>query len=82
MVQSRIEALDAEERRVLRAASIFGQTFWSGGLEALLHGASPKLIDDVLRSLERKELVARRGEGRFLQATELLFRHALVRDAA
>src|SRR4051812_23110619 len=31
MVEARLEALDTETRRVLRAASVFGQTFWRGG---------------------------------------------------
>lgn len=82
MVQSRLEALDVEERRVLRAASIFGQTAWTGGVVALLQQGSAGAIDDVLRSLEKRELVARRGDGRFPNTTEFIFRHALVRDAA
>src|SRR5258708_7784329 len=36
MVQARLEALGAEARRVLRAASVFGEIFWSGGVPALL----------------------------------------------
>ncbi len=82
LVQSRVEALSMEERRVLRAASVFGQTFWSGGVATLLSGSSPAALEDVLRALEKRELVARRGEGRFASTEELLFRHALVRDAA
>ena len=34
MVQVRLEAFDAEARLVLRAASIFGETFWAGGVSA------------------------------------------------
>src|SRR5262249_4308088 len=36
MVQARLEALEPEARRVLRAASIFGQSFWRGSVIALL----------------------------------------------
>ena len=35
MVQARLEALEPEARRVLRAASVFGQTFWRGGVVTL-----------------------------------------------
>src|SRR5207244_1957039 len=30
MVQARLEGLEPEARRVLRAASVFGQVFWRG----------------------------------------------------
>ena len=35
MAQARIEGLEPAARHVLRAASVFGQTFWPGGLAAL-----------------------------------------------
>ncbi|MFO0574823.1 MAG: protein kinase [Polyangia bacterium] len=36
MLQSRIARLGAQLRRVLRAGSVFGETFWRGGVVALL----------------------------------------------
>ena len=36
MVQARLEELDPAERAVLRAASVFGERFWLGGVEAIL----------------------------------------------
>ncbi|WP_437720726.1 protein kinase domain-containing protein [Sorangium sp. So ce861] len=79
MVQARLEALDVEERRVLRAASVFGETFWEGGARALVGGApvAPRLAE-----LARRELVVRRHEGRVAGEVEYGFRHALVREAA
>ncbi|WP_437852803.1 serine/threonine-protein kinase [Sorangium sp. So ce363] len=38
MVHARISALDPAERRVLRAASVFGEVFWAGGARRLLGG--------------------------------------------
>ncbi|WP_437525492.1 protein kinase [Sorangium sp. So ce726] len=38
MVHARISALDPAERRVLRAASVFGEVFWAGGARCLLGG--------------------------------------------
>ncbi len=79
MIQARLEALDAEARRVLRAASVFGQTFWEGGVSALLGGAP---VDGWLRSLVERELCAESHGGRFPGETEYAFRHALIREAA
>src|SRR5213075_820205 len=49
MVQARLDALGPDARRVLRAGSVFGATFWRGGVEALL-GHTPDL-DGVLERL-------------------------------
>jgi hypothetical protein len=38
MLQSRLSYLEPGARRLLRAASIFGETFWRDGVRALLHG--------------------------------------------
>ncbi|HVY49779.1 MAG TPA: AAA family ATPase, partial [Minicystis sp.] len=38
MVEVRLEALEPQARQVLRAASVFGQVFWSRGVGALLGG--------------------------------------------
>ncbi|WP_437991739.1 protein kinase domain-containing protein [Sorangium sp. So ce145] len=83
MVQARLESLDGEARRVLRAASVFGQKFWRGGLMALLGGErrAPQ-VDGWLAVLVDRELIARRGEGKFRSEDEYAFRHALVREAA
>lgn len=83
MVQGRIEAMEAEARRVLRAASVFGQTFWPGAVAALLGGTS--MLNEVrewLDTLDQREVVTRRNESKFPSEREYAFRHALVRDAA
>ncbi|MBI2895872.1 MAG: protein kinase, partial [Deltaproteobacteria bacterium] len=83
MVQSRLEALSHEARRVLRAASVFGQVFWEGGVAALLgQKRRPADLERCLDELVRGEAVVRRGEGRFAGQAELAFRHALVREGA
>ncbi|WP_437587922.1 protein kinase domain-containing protein [Sorangium sp. So ce1000] len=79
MVQARIEALDAEARRALRAASVFGQAFWPSGVSALLGGVE---VTRWLSELERREVIHRRGPGRLRGEVEYRFRHALVREAA
>ncbi|HEY2366109.1 MAG TPA: serine/threonine-protein kinase PknK, partial [Polyangiaceae bacterium] len=84
MVQRRLDTLQSESRRVLRAASVFGETFWRSAMSAHLGTTSNPLsrVDDRLEELVRLELVTRRSESRFAGEEELTFRHALVRDAA
>jgi tetratricopeptide (TPR) repeat protein len=79
MAQARLEGLDPELRRVLRAASIFGRTFSPGGVEALLGGAA---AGDRLGDLVAGELLVRRVEAAPQGELEYGFRHALVREAA
>jgi eukaryotic-like serine/threonine-protein kinase len=83
MVQSRLGALNDEARRVLRAASVFGETFWAGGVAVLLGGAerAPRVRARLAELIER-ELVINRGESRFLGEEEFAFRHALLREGA
>jgi eukaryotic-like serine/threonine-protein kinase len=83
MVEARLERLDPMARRVLRAASLFGEVFWRGGLLALTGGDyKASEVDDWLSELARREIVQRRDVSRFPSEHEYQFRHALVRDAA
>jgi tetratricopeptide (TPR) repeat protein len=83
MVQARLEGLTPEERRVLRAASVFGQTFWKDGVSMLLGGADQaRDVDAWLDGLCAREILIRRGAERFPGQQEHAFRHGLVREAA
>ncbi len=79
MVQARVEAFEPPARRVLRAASVFGQVFWRGAVVALM-GDEP--CDDWLAELTSREAITRRNEARFAGEVEYIFRHTLLRDAA
>jgi tetratricopeptide (TPR) repeat protein len=76
LVAARFEALSAEARRVLRAASIVGQKVSPDAVAALLacEPNAPWLVH-VWGELERAEVLGSRGG-------EVGFRHALLRDAA
>jgi len=79
-VAARLDKLDPDARRVLRAASVFGQAFWRGGVAALVS-------DEVgttawLDALAAQEIVQRRPESRFDREPEYVFRHSFVREAA
>ncbi|MBI2893225.1 MAG: protein kinase [Deltaproteobacteria bacterium] len=85
MVQARLDSLGSEARRVLRAASVFGERFWHGGVVALLGGLQTGVgagAREELGRLEACELVTRRARAALPGETEYVFRHALVREAA
>jgi len=97
MVQARLEGLTPEARRVLRAASVFGQHFWRAGVKALLRDHTENEVAEQLEDLAHRELVVRRTgdsslrtdtrfstfpEARPSGEGEWAFRHALVREAA
>ncbi|HEU4409563.1 MAG TPA: serine/threonine-protein kinase PknK, partial [Polyangiaceae bacterium] len=83
MLQASLGALAPEQRRLLRAASTFGEVFWPSGVQVLL-GAGQRLapVAEGLEALIERELLVRRPGGRFPAEPELGFRHALVRDSA
>ncbi|MET0592725.1 MAG: AAA family ATPase, partial [Polyangiaceae bacterium] len=80
MVEARLAKLDPEARRVLRAGSVFGQTFWKASAAALLGGQVR--LTEWLRDLTEQELVSKRSSGRFPGEEEYAFRHGLLRDGA
>jgi tetratricopeptide (TPR) repeat protein len=98
MVEGRLARLDPAERRVLRAASVFGQVAWRDGILALLGGReSPVTItappapgrvqaanelDAALLRIVESEFLAKRLDGRFPGQIEYVFRQAIVREAA
>lgn len=83
MLQARFDELGDEAKRVLRAASVFGEVFWTEGVEALLGRAHATFsAAEWLDELAQREIITPRREGRFPQRHEYKFRHALVRDAA
>ncbi|UQA62595.1 serine/threonine-protein kinase PknK [Polyangium aurulentum] len=83
MVQSRLGMLADEDRRILRAGSIFGEVFWVGGVAELV-GAPERatFVRERLAALAERELVEMRPSSRFRGEHEVSFRHALLADGA
>jgi tetratricopeptide (TPR) repeat protein len=81
MVQSRLGALEDGERRILRAASVFGETFWEGSVRALL-GDDAIDLGARLDDFAQRELLTRHDQSRLSGEVEYVFRHALVREGA
>ena len=83
ILQARLQHLEPELQRVLRAASVYGGTFWRGGVLALMRPCmSADRVDQHLEELTRRELITKNGSSRLLGDTEYAFRHVLVREAA
>ncbi|MBN1210526.1 MAG: protein kinase [Myxococcaceae bacterium] len=83
MLQFRLQRLEPGLRHVLLAASIFGRSFWSSGVRALLEQElTPEELERSLKRLADLEMIQRQAGSRFPGESEYRFRHALVRDAA
>lgn len=83
MLQARIGRLDSGARRAVRAAAVFGQTFWQGGVATLLGLPTDDAeVKASLAAMVHAELVQPHTSSRFAKESEYGFRHALVRDAA
>jgi tetratricopeptide (TPR) repeat protein len=83
VVHARLDALDLSARLVLRAASVFGQSFWHGGAVALSGGEERTVeVHDALERLVQAEFVRRHNESTLHDEVEYQFANALIRDAA
>lgn len=83
MVQSRLENLDREARRILRAASIYGEVFWEGGVRALLGDTIPATgISRWLDVMVENEMLSRVMDDKFPSEPTFAFRHGTFREAA
>ncbi|HEX3759608.1 MAG TPA: protein kinase [Kofleriaceae bacterium] len=83
MVETRLARLAVEARRVLRAASVFGEVCWESGVTVLLGGAmTAATVTEWLAALVDQELLVVRPGSHFPGERELAFRHALLREGA
>jgi tetratricopeptide (TPR) repeat protein len=82
MTHSRIEKLESDARRVLRAASLFGVSFWREGVARLVGPEAEGTLDEWLSELRRREWIIARPESRFHGTVEYTFRHVTVHEAA
>jgi len=78
-VQVRFDAVGEGCKLVLRAASIFGQTFTAAGVKALVDDMSDEDVDRWLEILVDKEILFCRPLG---SSRQHAFRHALLHQAA
>jgi eukaryotic-like serine/threonine-protein kinase len=84
MTHARLFALDEDSRRILRAASVLGETFWAGGVAALLGHLSGRSsgVQDRIDALAEQDIVQRQASTRFPGEIEYTFRNALLHEGA
>lgn len=81
VAQARLDRLEPEVRKVLRAASIYGDVFWLEGVAALV-GEEAARLEPILAALVDHEAVIPSDPSRFGGFREFTFRHTLIREAA
>jgi hypothetical protein len=81
VAQARLERLEPDVRKVLRAASVFGDVFWLEGVSALV-GSPPSLLQAIIDALVDQEAIAPSERPHLAGAQELCFRHTLLRGTA
>ena len=73
VLQARLDALTAAERRAVQLASVVGPVFWDDALHTLDPNAPP-----MLPALEQKAMVQTRVESAFAGTREAAFQHQLL----
>ena len=78
-IAARIDALAPDARTVLLHASVIGELFWRGVLEAI---GKFDDVDASLETLEARDLVRRHSQSLVEGDVEFAFKHVLIRDVA
>ncbi len=79
IIAARVDQLPPPERQVILDASVVGDFFWLGSLQALGGNGS---LTDTLQSLERRDMVRLSPSSRIAGDQELAFKHGLIREVA
>jgi class 3 adenylate cyclase len=79
VILSRIDLLSPTEKQVVQQAAVVGRAFWSGAVE---HLTGKTDLDEILRTLCRRELVLERLTSSIAGEVEYIFKHVLIRDVA
>lgn len=81
IIAARLDALRAEDKRLLQDAAVVGKVFWVGAV-ATISGTARDDLDRGLRELVRRELVRRERQSSVEGESEYAFRHELIREVA
>jgi len=80
IIAARLDALPADERRVLQDASAVGRIFWRGPLAAIAGGDAG--LDAALDVLESRDLIRLQSSSSVFGDREYIFKHVLTREVA
>jgi class 3 adenylate cyclase/tetratricopeptide (TPR) repeat protein len=79
LIAARIDALAADEKRLLQSAALVGRVFWPGALVEL----APELgVGALIDSLVERELVVPEEHSGITGERAFRFKHGLIRDVA
>ena len=81
IIAARLDALPAEEKRLLQLASVLGKVFWLGAV-AHAGGMERRAAEVHLHALKRKDFVQRARRSTVADEAEYSFLHVLVREVA
>ena len=81
LIAARLDALSPADKELLQSAAVIGKVFWTGNLTAVV-GLDRWSVEERLRALERKELVARSKASSIAGDSQWTFGHILIRDVA
>jgi class 3 adenylate cyclase/tetratricopeptide (TPR) repeat protein len=81
LLAARLDSLEPYERQLVQQAAVVGRTFWEGSLAGVAQDVGFDL-DDVLTSLQEKDLVVPSTGSQLAGEPEYAFKHVLIRDVA
>jgi class 3 adenylate cyclase/tetratricopeptide (TPR) repeat protein len=81
IIAARLDTLSDEEKVLVQDAAVVGRTAWVGAVCAL-SDHTPQRADEIIHSLERKQLVRRNRRSSFAGEIEFTFGHALTQEVA
>lgn len=79
LLQTRLDALEPQEKSTAQRSAVVGRNFWTGVLETMQPEAA---VLPILKQLEVREMVYPRHESAFVGEHEYIFKTMLLRDVA
>jgi predicted ATPase len=81
IIAARLDTLNPEEKLLVQDAAVVGRTAWVGAVCAI-GGHSPWQAEELIHSLERKQLMRHNRRSSFAGEVEFTFSHALTQEVA
>jgi eukaryotic-like serine/threonine-protein kinase len=82
LVEARLSTLAPEDRRLMRAASVFGEDFWSSAVASLLPELGPDEVEVRIRGLVTRDFFREEPKSLYAGERQFCFRQSLLREAS